>query len=692
MSTFTFVLILGAAVLASSAINQVVRGASTPLIQIAIGVALAFAGLTTSNFQVDPELFLVLFIAPLLYNEARNADKVALWSNRTMVLSLAVGLVVITILIVGFTLHALEPTIPLAAAFALGAALGPTDAVAVASLSQRASLNRRQAVLLSGESLINDASGVVSFQFAIAALATGTFSLLSATGAFVVSFFGGIALGLVLAGVLAFLVSRVRALGLEDTTFHVLLEVLTPFAVFLIAEHLGTSGILAVVAAGLSYSFFNRDLGPSIARMKIVSTSVWRVLSFVLNGLVFVLLGIQLPHAMTGMWEEKAVSNAELLALVLVLSAIVIGVRTLWFLGISYVGRKQVARREQANSGGTPDQVRRVLRSVRFFTLDAFKESLALALAGPKGAITLSIMFTLPYSLSALPGVFSQREFLIFLACGVILLTLLLANFVLPLLLPDRKDEKAYVSDSQASIEVLRATIEELAARQTKENRRATQTVMAQYNDRIDRIKQGAGVEDDDSALRLEALGWEQQYVLAAIDEERVSPVVGYRMLRRIRQSKNLIQRDRDFLWLVNLVSRRLSLVARSVMRALLDNNVLNDGFEEEREVRQLQAESLECVLKNLRIRLDDPGYRTEHVSALMVEIQRDLRRVKRIGRDIGTVTRVEDKATEVRRTGFLLELEHIQRMYESGRINRHTAKHMRENVHMMQLELEDKV
>ena len=692
MSTFTFVLILGATVLASSAINQVVRGASTPLIQIAIGVALAFAGLTTSNFQVDPELFLVLFIAPLLYNEARNADKVALWSNRTMVLSLAVGLVVVTILIVGFTLHALEPTIPLAAAFALGAALGPTDAVAVASLSQRASLNRRQAVLLSGESLINDASGVVSFQFAIAALATGTFSLLSATGAFVVSFFGGIALGLVLAGVLAFLVSRVRALGLEDTTFHVLLEVLTPFAVFLIAEHLGTSGILAVVAAGLSYSFFNRDLGPSIARMKIVSTSVWRVLSFVLNGLVFVLLGIQLPHAMTGMWEEKAVSNAELLALVLVLSAIVIGVRTLWFLGISYVGRKQVARREQANSGGTPDQVRRVLRSVRFFTLDAFKESLALALAGPKGAITLSIMFTLPYSLSALPGVFSQREFLIFLACGVILLTLLLANFVLPLLLPDRKDEKAYVSDSQASIEVLRATIEELAARQTKENRRATQTVMAQYNDRIDRIKQGAGVEDDDSALRLEALGWEQQYVLAAIDEERVSPVVGYRMLRRIRQSKNLIQRDRDFLWLVNLISRRLSLVARSVMRALLDNNVLNDGFEEEREVRQLQAESLECVLKNLRIRLDDPGYRTEHVSALMVEIQRDLRRVKRIGRDIGTVTRVEDKATEVRRTGFLLELEHIQRMYESGRINRHTAKHMRENVHMMQLELEDKV
>lgn len=263
---------------------------------------------------------------------------------------------------------------------------------------------------------------------------------------------------------------------------------------------------------------------------------------------------------------------------------------------------------------------------------------------------------------------------------------------IVPALLPDGQGEKNYATDTDASIEVLRATIEELAARQTRENRRATQTVMAQYNDRIDRIKQGTGEQDDDSALRLEALEWEQEYVLSAIDEERVSPVVGYRMLRRIRQSKNLIQRDRDVLWLFGIIARRAALVSRSVTRTLLDSNVLSDGFEEEREVRQLQAESLEYVVKNLRARLDDPNYRTEHVSSLMVQVQRDLRRVKRIGRDIGTVARVEDKATEVRRAGFLIELEHIQLMYESGRINRHTAKHMRENVHMMQLELEDKV
>lgn len=376
----------------------------------------------------------------------------------------------------------------------------------------------------------------------------------------------------------------------------------------------------------------------------------------------------------------------------LVISAIVIGVRTLWFVGISYVGRKQVAQAEQRNSGGTPEQVRRVLHSIRLVTPDSLKESLAPGACRSEGRYYAFHYVHAAVVAQCRAGVFSQREFLIFLACGVILVTLLLANFALPALLPDEQGEKNYATDTDASIEVLRATIEELAARQTRENRRATQTVMAQYNDRIDRIKQGTGEQDDDSVLRLEALEWEQEYVLSAIDEERVSPVVGYRMLRRIRQSKNLIQRDRDVLWLFGIIARRAALVSRAITRTLLDSNVLSDGFEEEREVRQLQAESLEYVVKNLRARLDDPNYRTEHVSSLMVQVQRDLRRVKRIGRDIGTVARVEDKATEVRRAGFLIELEHIQQMYESGRINRHTAKHMRENVHMMQLELEDKV
>ena len=263
-------------------------------------------------------------------------DKVSLWSNRTVIVSLAVGLVVVAMLVVGFVLNFVQPSIPLAAAFALGAALGPTDAVAVASLSQRASLNKRQEVLLSGESLINDASGVVSFQFAVAALTTGTFSMLDAATTFFVSFFGGIAIGLICAAVLAFIASRVRDFGLEDTTFHVLFEVLTPFLVFLVAEELHVSGILAVVAAGLSGSMLATVAsGSNIARMKIVSASVWKVLGFASTASCSCFLGVQLPHAMSDTWEDRSVSNPELIALVLLLAAVVIGVRVAWFVALS---------------------------------------------------------------------------------------------------------------------------------------------------------------------------------------------------------------------------------------------------------------------------------------------------------------------------------------------------------------------
>ena len=270
--------------------------------------------------------------------------------------------------------------------------------------------------------------------------------------------------------------------------------------------------------------------------MKIVSASVWKVLGFVLNGIVFVLLGVQLPHAMSDTWEDRSVSNPELIALVLLLAAVVIGVRVAWFVALSYIGRKQTARNEQRNSGGTPEQVKGVMRSVRLLTKDSMVEACAMALAGPKGAVTLSIMFTLPYSIDAAGGAFSQRDFLIFLASGVILVTLLLANFVLPLLLPDKDEARVYETDIQASIEVLRLVIEDLAARQNRENRRATQVVMKQYNDRIDRIKQGTGYEDDDSCLRMQALEWEQEFILTALEEDTVSPVVGYRLLRRVRQ------------------------------------------------------------------------------------------------------------------------------------------------------------
>lgn len=197
MEMLEFVLLLLAAVLVSAVLDQVTPRVSLPLVQIALGAVIILLVGAPVDVAIDPELFLVLFIAPLLFDESRHASKRGLWDNKGAIVSLAVGLVLATVLVVGFVLNWLEPSIPLAAAFALGAALGPTDAVAVSALGKDIRLSSRQKSLLSGEALINDASGVVSFQFAIAAAITGSFSLANAAQSFAINFFGGIAVGLV---------------------------------------------------------------------------------------------------------------------------------------------------------------------------------------------------------------------------------------------------------------------------------------------------------------------------------------------------------------------------------------------------------------------------------------------------------------------------------------------------------------
>ena len=166
MEALVLALLMLAAILLSSVIDQLVPKISSPLIQIALGLLIALFAPSQIQINLDPDLFLVLFIAPLLFDEAKNIDKKALWANRSPVLSLAIGLVMVTALIVGFSVHWLEPSIPLAAAFALGAAIGPTDAIAVASLPKDANIAPRDKSILEAESILNDASGIVSFQFA----------------------------------------------------------------------------------------------------------------------------------------------------------------------------------------------------------------------------------------------------------------------------------------------------------------------------------------------------------------------------------------------------------------------------------------------------------------------------------------------------------------------------------------------
>ena len=338
MEVFQLILCIIGVVVFSSFVSRFIPKVSTPLVQIAMGAIITQVP-GFPNASLNPELFMVLFIAPLLYLEAHEIDKSELLKSLKLSLSLAIGLAIATMVAVGVVVHAVWPSVTLAAALALGAALGPTDAVAVSSLGKEASLSLRQLGVLKGESLFNDASGIVGFQFAIAAAITGEFAIYRAAGEFALSFIGGAVYGLVIALLANWLFETVRSLGWETTTTRILMELFLPFMLYLTAEELHVSGILAVVASGLFVRFDRIGIEPNVARTNIVSSSVWGVLSFSLNGAVFILLGMQLPKAMSASWDDPGVSNVRLSIVILLVSLVVVTMRFLWVAGMLRLAR-----------------------------------------------------------------------------------------------------------------------------------------------------------------------------------------------------------------------------------------------------------------------------------------------------------------------------------------------------------------
>ena len=695
MEMLEFVLLLLAAVLVSAVLDQMMPRVSLPLVQIAIGAIVILLVGTPVDVAIDPELFLVLFIAPLLFDESRHASKRGLWDNKGSIVSLAIGLVIVTVLVVGFVLNWIEPSIPLAAAFALGAALGPTDAVAVTALGKDIRLTGRQKSLLSGEALINDASGVVSFQFAIAAAVTGAFSLVDAAQSFAISFFGGIAIGLI-AGFLALLAMKaIRGYGYESITVHVVFEVFTPFIVFLAAEHFGTSGILAVVAAGLLITLLPQKPTPVAARLKIASNSVWETLVFVINGVVFVMLGMQLPKAIMPSWRSDEVSSLLLCGLVLLVTALVVGVRFIWVLVM-----------ERCDSSAKRRTGKQLVR-----------DALVTTLSGPKGAVTLSIIMTIPFTLST-GEAFPQRDTLIFLASGVILCTLLLANFVVPVLAPkeDSPDETEEQDVNAVTIDILKRVIRQLREQKTPQNESSTQIVIRQYSERIKRLRRQNTSAPRLVELRAGALAAQTRMVEARMQSGDLTREEGSRELERLNSARRLLMRAHTRREKLGEVWSRVKVGVMHAHRNLdrMVRHVVDDELQLERS-RQLRIELEECALNYYLGRMDDADLEVaDGAGVLAAECRSTLSFLRAanepavlaranvagsvIGVDAGgmrgalqsmdtqKIQVIKARVTDVEAEALRLELEEIQAMRDEGRLTRDAARELREEVYLLQM------
>lgn len=436
MHVVAIVLSLLLAVVVSGLVARAIR-VPAPLVQTAIGaIAAIWAPITA---RLDPSVFFLLFLPPLLFLDGWRIPKDELRRDASMVIQLALGLVVFTVVGVGYFVHALIPQVPLAVAFALAAIVSPTDPVAVSSIARRVAIPRRMMRILQGEALLNDASGLVCMRFAVAAAITGAFSLPAALGTFVWLLVGSVAIGVAGTWLLAKLRRAVVAYLGDDPGSEILVSLLLPFGVYLAAEAVEASGILASATAGLTMGLVASERVSAATRVR--SRVVWDMIQFAANGVIFVLLGEQIPAVL----RAETVPGGSFAALGAYVAAIVGVLALLRFVWV-YTSLHIATR----NGAGKRPPLRVLV---------------AMSLAGVRGAVTLAGILTLPYALpDGTP--FPARSLAITLAAGVIIVSLLVATFGLPRVLrglefaePSRESEedRARVAAAEAAIHAVEA-------------------------------------------------------------------------------------------------------------------------------------------------------------------------------------------------------------------------------------------
>ncbi|SFI87025.1 monovalent cation:H+ antiporter, CPA1 family [Paenibacillus sp. UNC496MF] len=466
MELFEIVLVLLLMLAVSQVAQRSLPFIPLPIIQIGLGALVVYLPWHI-HVSLEPELFFLLFIAPLLFNDGRRTPRDELWALRLPIVLLAVGLVLLTVVAGGYFIHALIPAIPLSAAFALAAILSPTDAVAVSAIASRVKLPANIHRVLEGESLMNDASGLVAFKFAIGAAVTGVFSIWQASWSFVVIAVGGLLVGAVLALVIIWGRMALRRFGIEDASVHVLIQIVTPFILYYAAEHVGVSGILAAVAGGILHAIEQDRSGFTTIEQKFVSEITWNIILFIMNGLVFVLLGLQIPAIATSIFSNRAYDNFKVVGYVLAIYLLLIALRFVWLTLSERLTKPGASRNYDWRGIGLT------------------------SLSGIRGAITLAGAFTIPFMVGS-GEPFPQRDLMIFLAAGVILVSLLIASVMLPLLAessPKNEASNAREKELRAQIAAIKAANQAVRLAIDDDNTHSAAIVIADNDQRLSDVK-----------------------------------------------------------------------------------------------------------------------------------------------------------------------------------------------------------
>lgn len=475
---------------------------------------------------LNPDLVFLFFLPPLLFPAALFTSWRDFRANLRPISLLAIGLVLYTTVTVAYLAHYFL-NLPLAAGFVLGAIISPPDAIAATAITQRLKVPRRIVTILEGESLVNDATALVAYRFAVLAIMSGSFSLARATAQFFIVSLGGILVGLAVGWLAQQFHKRV-----DDAPIEITVSLLTPFVAYLTSEQLGVSGVLAVVSAGLYLGWYAPQLITFKTRLQ--GGPVWEMVEFLLNGFVFILIGLQLPGVLRGLSGEHF-PISQLVCDALLISCAVILIRIIWVFPATYLPRlifKKLCQRDPYPN---------------------WRHVTIIAWTGMRGVVSLAAALAIPLTLDETPGgtPFPGRSKILFLTFVVILATLVVQGLSLPLLIrwlgikddgtTDKEERDARLKANQTALTRLKEIGECEPAKAE-----ALQRLILEYEDHIHQIE-SAGTRAN-APLRLfsseferlsnEALQVERKTIL----QLRNQSVIGDDVLRRIQHDIDLAE------------------------------------------------------------------------------------------------------------------------------------------------------
>ncbi|PIF33928.1 CPA1 family monovalent cation:H+ antiporter [Flavobacterium sp. 9] len=410
MENYSIIIFILAIVIGLSAFTDIIK-LPQPILLVIVGIAIGFIP-TMNEIEINPEIIFLLFLPPLLYDASFNISPKDFKTNINTIGTLAVTLVFLTTFWIAVVAHYMIPNITWPLAFLLGAILSATDAVAAISITKGLGISHKTITILEGESLINDASALVAYRFAVAAVMGSAFIIWKATLQFILLLGGGFLVGFVMAKILAFILGKVHKKNPEVTISFMLLM---PFVTYLIAEELHVSGVIAVVILGLAIARFSKKIFPE--SLKNHSRSLWDIIIFLLNGLIFILIGLNFRYILKGIENDMILPYIGY-AFIITIVALLIRMVRIFLQKINL----QKAFKSTRNKGK---------RKVTEDALLDFNNSVILSWSGMRGIVSLAIAIGIPKELEdGTP--FPERTVIIFISVAVVLLTLIGQGLTLP--------------------------------------------------------------------------------------------------------------------------------------------------------------------------------------------------------------------------------------------------------------------